>query len=844
MFKTNLKPQHKVGEIKKAMRFGALAFFLSFATVSTQAQSNVVAGAAYGTNDLSDATAITSVADGVGTLSVGYAGTTNVALDHDIIGFIVITNHAPDFTIASTPNAAIKSSDGPALAVINATNLTVSGGRFLGTADTGGGKYPPIPGADETALGGLLQNSTATIDGSEFAGSAGNAALVVQSSDLTINDGIFRGGAGATGGSGLVAVSNSLITINSGSFTGQVGSTAFYLQNSDATVYSGNFVGNLYGRSRIAGDGLFSQQTTAATNSVALYGGSFSTLAFYGVDGSVQNFLAGTNLVVQYGIIQNNGTVVVENLSDSALQDITILDGIMEMQNAFTLSSNGVFSLLTADSRANFAADLMLETGSALSNGLGHVDVAGSFTQSSDSDLFFIIGAETNGMLSANNASFETNANLQIDATQASFYTGSTQVVLIVTSAGITGTNNLIVDASTFGRIIYNGLTLIGGNNLAAGFSAAALKDYWNATGQLGMLAEELDANGNASLLNNIDAYNDPDRSSAAIEQTYFTTFNNFQTALQGMRASVGESISRSSDFREALKLMPPGAKGPERNNQLRGWAKYYGHFFTHDEDQLNPSYDTVLQGGVAGIDTSIGNLLVGISGGSGHYRTSYDVKAKADTVAYHGSLYGTYGTDRGYIDAAIAYGQNQVDTRTADPFRLEGSFNADLISAYLGGGYDLVDLQGKTIFTPEAMIQYTTYKQDAYTEEGTAAVPRVIDAFDSDSMLGGLGMNVSMLNKQEFDTFAYKADLRMHWMHEFNPDPSNMNFSLQGGTESYQIALPSLDEDLFRIGIGATFFNTLQNQPKNVLLRIDFDELFGDGFNSHNLSAKVVYAF
>ncbi len=843
MLKTNLKPHDEVVDFRKAKCGIAFAFLLFFAASAARAQTNWVSGTAYGTNDLSANTSIASVQDGEGSLIIGYADTTNLSLNHAIGGDITITNQAAVFTITATSNAVIRGSEKAVLLVENAPDLSISGGRFLGTLDTSGG--PPTPGVDGTSVGGILRNSTATIAGSEFAGSAGNAGMIIEASDLTVSNAVFRGGEGATGGAGLAAFSNSVVTIQSGSFTGAVGSTALYLQNSDATVQDGSFVGNVNGSSQVAGDGLFSRQTTATTNSVSLHGGSFSSVAFYGTENSLLNVLTGTNLVIQYGIIQSNGTVIVDNQGDSALQDINIFDGTMQMLNDFTLSSNGVFALMTANSSGGFSSNLYLDTGSALHVGLGRIDVAGNFTQSAGSNLYFVINTETNGLLTANAASFQSNATINIDATAAGYTYGTNEVVLVATVTGITGTNNIAVNANAAGRVYYDSFYLAGGNDLVFRFISQSLSNYWSATGQLGLLAGELDASGNTAMLNTIDAYNDPTLSSMAIEQTYFTTFNNFQTALQGLRAAVGQSISRSSEFRDQLKLIPPGAKGPERNNQLRGWAKYYGQYVTRDEEQLVPSYDTTLHGGVVGIDTSLGNLLVGISGGSGRYRISYDgSSAKSDTEAYHGNVYGTYGMERGYVDFGAAYGQNKVETRTADPFRLNGEFDAEIAGAYLGGGYDLIDSFGGTIFTPEAAIHYTTYEQDGYTEEGTAAVPRVIDAFDADSLLSSLGMNVSMLNEDTKRSFGYKADLRLHWLHEFNADPSNMNFMLQGGANRYAIAYPALDEDIYRVGIGATFFNTLKHQPQNVLLRIDFDELFGEGFNSHNLSAKVIYAF
>jgi outer membrane autotransporter protein len=290
--------------------------------------------------------------------------------------------------------------------------------------------------------------------------------------------------------------------------------------------------------------------------------------------------------------------------------------------------------------------------------------------------------------------------------------------------------------------------------------------------------------------------------------------------------------------------LLPPGAKGPERNNDLRGWAKYYGQFYNHDAQDLNPEYETTLHGGVIGVDKSFGNLLIGVGGGAGNYATTTGTDSEETIKAYQGSLYGTFGTERAYFDAGIAYGFNEVETETGGPFVLNGEFDAQIISGYLGGGYDLVDTKGGTVFTPEASIQYSMYEQDAYSETGTTAVPRNIDAFDADSLRSSLGLNVSMLNTTALKTFGFKLDGRFHWLHEFNPEPGSMTFSLEGGNNHYQLAHPLLDEELFRAGFGFSFFNTMRNKPKNVLFRLDFDELFGDGFNSHNLSAKVIYAF
>lgn len=803
---TTHQTQHRaVQNGKKVQCLAVLAFFLC-ASLSTHAQSNIVDGTAYGTNYAMWATApsIYSISNGAGNLYIGYTNTASITLSNKIDGAITIDNTFSNFAISAT-GSTVSNGQYTALAVIGGTNLTITGGTFIGSG------------------GGYITNSVAHITGSEVAGVNDTDGFTMERSDLVVSNSTFRGG---DSGIGLVALDHSTVTIHSGSFTGGEGTTAFYLQDSDVTVYGGTFAGNIDETNSVAGEGLFSELTEATTNHVTLHGGDFSSLAFYSTNGAVQHFLAGTNLIVRNGIIQNGGTVIVDNQNDSALTNILVLSGTMDFTtNSFSLLDGGI--------------------------------------------LGFGVSESTNGLLTAQTAYFHTNSTLEVDASTAGFSSGTNEVVLLSTASGnsiyMIGTStNLATDAdfttnnvgaTVSGRSTLNDVFVDNGQFLRFQFTTEALREYWDATGQLGDLADELDRINNTAMMAAIDTIDDPNLSKAATEETYFTVRNTFQTVLHGMQAAVGPSVSRGAEYREQLKLKSPGsskqrrsgpsgARGPQRSNDLRGWAKYYGQRYSHDADGLNPEYDTDLDGGVIGVDKSLGSLLVGISGGYGRYNTTTGIDGEEDITAYHGSLYGTLGIGKAYIDAGVAYGFNEVENQTTSPFVLNGEFDAQILSAYLGGGMDLVDSKEGMVFTPEASIQYSMYEQEAYSETSDNAVPRNIDAFDADSLRGSIGLNVSIQDTMKMETFSLKYDVRAHWIREFNPEPGNMNFSLAGGTESYDLAVPLLDEDLYRIGIGCSFFNTKRNQPKNVLFRIDFDELFGDGFNSHNFSAKVVYAF
>ncbi len=889
--------RHRAGQKRGAIHRMVPALFLCSALFS-QAASNWWDGVAYGTNDWSTASSISSITNGAGSLIVGHDSTTSLFLNHKVSGFVWVTNGVNNFEIAATTNAAVSGSGYAVLYIDGGTNLTISGGAYTGTTGISG--QPPIPdlGDGTNAIGGLIVNSEdVMIAETEFTGAIGAGGLDLKDSSVTISNGIFRGGdggsgvlangatallasgttleivdgtfsggtagstSGSFGGAALMATSNSMVTIHAGSFTGGVGNTAFYLQDSDATVHGGTFVGDVgsvAGAGLVAGDGLFSKLTAATTNEVNLHGGTFSSLAFYGVDGSVQHFLAGTNLIVQNGIIQDGGAVIIENQNNSALQQVLILNGTMSFNNDFTLGSNGVFSL--QNGTMEFGNDFTLGSNSVFSLYQSQLVAAGNMEFASDSML--ALNASTGGYAAvmADTATFQTNSTLLINASETVFSEGTNDVDLLKTTSGIfvaaggmstnaTTTNfDLYVNTSVTNHWLttFNGAFIDGGNALRLQFVGGIWGNAWDVDGQPKDLANELQTLDDGTMADSISSL-DKESFKTATETTYFTTMNTFQTVLHGTQAAVGQSVSRGAEFREQLNLKPSGARGPSQNNDLRGWAKYYGQFYSHDAEGLNQEYESTLHGGVIGIDKSIGNLLVGISGGAGDYSTTTtgsDDEGEENITAYHGALYGTYGINKAYIDAGIAYGFNEVETQTAEPFVLNGEFDAQILNAYLGGGIDLVDSTEGMVFTPEASIQYSMYEQDSYSETSDNAVPRNIDAFDADSLRSSLGLNVSIRDTMTLETFSFKYDLRFHWIHEFNPDPGTVGFSLEGGNNDYQLAYPMLDEDLYRAGIGVAFFNTLRNQPKNVLFRIDFDELFGDGFNSHNLSVKVIYAF
>jgi hypothetical protein len=687
---------------------------------------------------------------------------------------------------------------------------------------------------------------SADVSASHSGYAQGGHGLYASNSTAVIHSGSFSGGLAGqvngeteSGGVGLVAIDGSSITNHSGNFSSLSGAEAVVLQNSDLTSFGG-----LY-----ASGGLLSSTTGSNTNTLGLFGGTFSSISLVNGSSNGVQLITASNVVVSTSINQTGGRVEINNIEDAAFKNLSISGGTMEFTQ--DLSLTGSLTLNTAGSKAKFQG-LELGNNATVNLGTGQIEAAGAFNLLSGSSLNVDIVTNLSGSITADTASFSTNSSVYIDASQAAFSTGSSTNTFLSTTNGLSGfsTNDVLTEVqltdntNVVGRTTFGGF-LLDANNLSAIFNTATLSNYWNATGQLAVFADELESLAPSemdALINNLGAAG----SKSAIEETYFTTLNTFQTTKQGLNAAVGLSLSRGTEFREQLRLPSSGANGPEEDlqNDWRFWAKYYGQFYSRGQDGLNAEYDSQMHGGVIGMDKSFGNLLVGISGGMGNYTITADTDAEQNMDAYQGALYATYGKEHAYIDVGLAYGMNEVDSQTAAPFVLDGQFDTHLISSYLGGGWGFEVPSIGTIITPEASVRYTLYQQDPYTETSTTAAPRSFDDFDADSLTGSIGVNAAMLNTTALSSFAFKLEGRAHWIREFNPQPGDLSYKLVGGSSDYLIAYPELDEDTIQLGFGFTFYNSAKGSKKNVLLRLDFDELFGKDFNSHNLSAKVIYAF
>ena len=84
------------------------------------------------------------------------------------------------------------------------------------------------------------------------------------------------------------------------------------------------------------------------------------------------------------------------------------------------------------------------------------------------------------------------------------------------------------------------------------------------------------------------------------------------------------------------------------------------------------------------------------------------------------------------------------------------------------------------------------------------------------------------------------KPEFRLHWVHEFEPDPDAEGISLQS-TQTLYAQLQSREENLIRIGGGVRCWNW---NSQTTEFGLDMDHLKGDAYTEWMFSGHFIHRF
>ncbi len=272
-------------------------------------------------------------------------------------------------------------------------------------------------------------------------------------------------------------------------------------------------------------------------------------------------------------------------------------------------------------------------------------------------------------------------------------------------------------------------------------------------------------------------------------------------------------------------------------------WMDGFGHWARQDAQDGFAGYDYRLAGAALGADRLMADdLLVGVSYGQSNADIDVDDHmAKGDIDSYFGSLYGSYFTDRMYVDATVSYGRQRYEnTRRIEVGTVNGAAQSrhygNVASVHAETGWNL-SLKPWTL-QPFAALRYTFLDEDGYTESGAEGVNLRVKERKTDSLVSNLGLRFAC--PFEKDHWLCIPEATVAWDHNFDLDDRRITAAFDGApATTFVTDGPDIDRDGLVLGAGLTVI-----RRNNLSLSLKYTGELRSHYTAHALAGGMRYEF
>jgi len=272
-------------------------------------------------------------------------------------------------------------------------------------------------------------------------------------------------------------------------------------------------------------------------------------------------------------------------------------------------------------------------------------------------------------------------------------------------------------------------------------------------------------------------------------------------------------------------------------------WMDGFGHWARQDSQGGFAGYDYRLAGVALGGDRLMeDDLLVGVSYGQSRADIDMDNNlGKGDIDSHFGSLYGSYFTDRMYVDATLSYGrQHYRNSRKIKVGDLNGtahsSHDGDVYSAHGETGWNL--RLDRWTLQPFAALRYTLLDEQGYTESGAEGVNLRVKGRKTDALISNLGLRFAC--HFEKDDWLCIPEATVAWDHDFDLDDRRITAAFDGSpTTTFVTEGRDIDRDGLVLGAGLTLI-----RKNNLSLSVKYTGELRSHYKAHGLTGGIRYEF
>ena len=277
-----------------------------------------------------------------------------------------------------------------------------------------------------------------------------------------------------------------------------------------------------------------------------------------------------------------------------------------------------------------------------------------------------------------------------------------------------------------------------------------------------------------------------------------------------------------------------------------------WGRAYVADLDQESTDgfagYDASVRGGVLGVDRRFDHAVVGVAGGMSKTIVTGGDGHSGEADSLQSTVYASYFTDRVYLNAHISFASSDVETDGVSMFGYRSEYDANSLSFFVGAGIGYKGFNDGVMITPEVSLLSSKYSRDGYTSSSSMSQTlgfedMVFDSYDQWSYQSELGVAFSSIKLIENTRLqmAFQPEFRVHWVHEFEPNPDGERYEFVGSTQALHAQLQSREENLIRLGGGVRCWNW---NSQTTEFGLNLDHLKGDAYTEWMFSGHFIHRF
>ncbi len=282
---------------------------------------------------------------------------------------------------------------------------------------------------------------------------------------------------------------------------------------------------------------------------------------------------------------------------------------------------------------------------------------------------------------------------------------------------------------------------------------------------------------------------------------------------------------------------LPPMGKGG-LDEEWGGFATGFGQFVDVNSDGNAAGYSYHDAGLTLGLDKSANHCLAGgftvdyANGGA-----SLVNGGSASMEGLRGGFYGSWFSTNAYLEAQLGMGTYRYNSeRVALDGTAKGKTAGYEVDTMLGGGYNLRYKD----FIPGILgeLHYTHVEINGFTESGSALPLQVMEN-ESDSLWTLLGTRLAYELRIAKTTLL--PEIRLGWRHEFLDANQTIGARMASGAGGvFEVEGPSLGRDSLSLVVGMS-----THCSQNVSIGVYYDgELASDSSSSHAVSGGINWDF